>query len=253
MIWSDRPPREEPFMSRALLVIDVQNEYFTGALPITHPVGHLDQILEVMDAAAGRIPTVVVQHHTEDRPIFRRGPRMGAAPGGRRPAARPADREIVARQLHVPLGVPQRRPPGRSPFECRRHRHRGGIAAVDPGRPGAAPERGLAVFGVDRPALRRSRSGGSRKDGGTDERECCDQDVFITGPCYREVLGFREGWTWGEPPDFGCVRWGKIGVMFALSSGPVVQVAASGTRSSSRGSTHSTTSTAATAPRSARP
>ena len=60
-------------MSRALLVIDVQNEYFTGALPITHPAGHLEQILKVMDAAAGRIPTVVVQHHTEDRPIFRKG------------------------------------------------------------------------------------------------------------------------------------------------------------------------------------
>ena len=43
-------------MSRALLVIDVQNEYFTGTLPITHPAGHLEQILKVMDAAAGRIP-----------------------------------------------------------------------------------------------------------------------------------------------------------------------------------------------------
>ena len=32
-------------MSRALLVIDVQNEYFTGALPITYPAGHLEQIL----------------------------------------------------------------------------------------------------------------------------------------------------------------------------------------------------------------
>ena len=60
-------------MRRALLVIDVQNEYFTGALPITHPAGHLEQILKVMDAAAGRIPTVVVQHHAEGRPIFRRG------------------------------------------------------------------------------------------------------------------------------------------------------------------------------------
>ena len=60
-------------MSRALLVIDVQDEYFTGALPITHPVGHLERILEVMDAAAGRIPTVVIQHHSEDRPIFHRG------------------------------------------------------------------------------------------------------------------------------------------------------------------------------------
>ena len=62
-------------MSRALLVIDVQNEYFTGALPITHPVGHLDRILGVMDAAAGRIPTVVVQHHAEGLPIFRKGSR----------------------------------------------------------------------------------------------------------------------------------------------------------------------------------
>lgn len=60
-------------MSRALLVIDVQNEYFTGALPITHPAGHLEQILKVMDAAAGRIPTVVIQHHAENLPIFRKG------------------------------------------------------------------------------------------------------------------------------------------------------------------------------------
>src|SRR5262249_10982466 len=62
-------------MSRALLVIDVQNEYFTGALPITHPAGHLDRILEVMDAAAGRVPTVVIRHTfaQPDRPFFRRG------------------------------------------------------------------------------------------------------------------------------------------------------------------------------------
>ena len=68
-------------MGRALLVIDVQNEYFTGALPITHPVGHLEQILKVMDAAAGRIPTVVVQHHCEDeqRRTGRRAPPRCAA------------------------------------------------------------------------------------------------------------------------------------------------------------------------------
>lgn len=62
-------------MKRALLVIDVQNEYFTGALPITHPVGHLDTILRVMDAAAGKIPTVVVQHHfpQPEMPFFQRG------------------------------------------------------------------------------------------------------------------------------------------------------------------------------------
>ncbi len=62
-------------MSRALLVIDVQNEYFTGALPITHPAGHLDQILRVMDAAQGRVPIIVVQHHfpQPDRPFFQKG------------------------------------------------------------------------------------------------------------------------------------------------------------------------------------
>ena len=63
-------------MKRALLVIDVQNEYFTGALPITHPVGHLEQILEVMDVAAkAEIPTVVIRHHQAqaDSPIFRKG------------------------------------------------------------------------------------------------------------------------------------------------------------------------------------
>jgi nicotinamidase-related amidase len=57
------------------MVIDVQNEYFTGALPITHPAKHLERILKVMDAEADRIPTVVVQHHAEGRPIFRKGSR----------------------------------------------------------------------------------------------------------------------------------------------------------------------------------
>jgi nicotinamidase-related amidase len=62
-------------MRRALLVIDVQNEYFTGALPITHPAGHLEQILKVMDAAKGRIPTAVIQHTftAPDKPFFRKG------------------------------------------------------------------------------------------------------------------------------------------------------------------------------------
>ncbi len=61
-------------MSKALLVIDVQREYFDGALPITHPVGHLDRILNVMDnAAKSRVPTAVVRHHQPDpdSPIFR--------------------------------------------------------------------------------------------------------------------------------------------------------------------------------------
>jgi len=62
-------------MNRALLVIDVQNEYFTGALPITHPAGHLERIVAAMDAAAGRVPTIVVQHHFPDpgKPFFQKG------------------------------------------------------------------------------------------------------------------------------------------------------------------------------------
>lgn len=63
-------------MSRALLVIDVQNEYFTGALPISHPHGHLETILKAMDGAAkSNVPVVVLRHHvpTEDPPFFRKG------------------------------------------------------------------------------------------------------------------------------------------------------------------------------------
>ena len=62
-------------MERALLVIDVQNEYFTGALPITHPAGHLETILRVMDKSAGKVPIVIIQHHfpQPDKPFFQRG------------------------------------------------------------------------------------------------------------------------------------------------------------------------------------
>jgi nicotinamidase-related amidase len=63
-------------MKRALLVIDVQNEYFTGALPITHPAGHLETILRTMDSARDRdVPVVVIQHTftSPDKPFFRKG------------------------------------------------------------------------------------------------------------------------------------------------------------------------------------
>ncbi len=63
-------------MKRALLVIDVQNEYFTGLLPITHPEGHLTNILRVMDTAtAHSIPLVVIRHTfpQPDKPFFKRG------------------------------------------------------------------------------------------------------------------------------------------------------------------------------------
>jgi len=66
-------------MKRALLVIDVQREYFDGALPITHPTGHLENILQVMDRAAeAEVPTAVIRHHQADpqSPIFRKDSEM---------------------------------------------------------------------------------------------------------------------------------------------------------------------------------
>jgi len=62
--------------SRALLVIDAQMEYFTGKLPVSHPPGHFERLLEAMDAAehAG-VPVVVIQHAAPqpDSTTFRRG------------------------------------------------------------------------------------------------------------------------------------------------------------------------------------
>ena len=50
-------------MGRALLVIDVQNEYFSGRLPVTYPGGSLGNILNAMDAALGSgVPVVVIRH-----------------------------------------------------------------------------------------------------------------------------------------------------------------------------------------------
>jgi len=63
-------------MKRALVVIDAQNEYFSGALPVTHPQGHLDNILLAMDTARQHgIPVAVVQHTSAHAsiPIFQRG------------------------------------------------------------------------------------------------------------------------------------------------------------------------------------
>jgi GNAT superfamily N-acetyltransferase len=44
-------------------------------------------------------------------------------------------------------------------------------------------------------------------------------DVVATVRYFRDVLGFIDEWLWGDPPDFGGVRWGKIGVMFAQHPG----------------------------------
>lgn len=63
-------------MRRALLVIDVQNEYFTGKLPISYPENSFEHILEAMDAAAENEDCLIilVQHTAPaiDAPLFAR-------------------------------------------------------------------------------------------------------------------------------------------------------------------------------------
>ena len=61
-------------IKRALLVIDVQNEYFTGKLPVSYPDGSLGNIVKAMDTARDfNIPVVVIQHRAlkGDSPVFR--------------------------------------------------------------------------------------------------------------------------------------------------------------------------------------
>lgn len=63
-------------VDEALLVIDVQNEYFTGRLPVTFPEGSLNNILRAMDhAACVGMPVAVIQHSAagKDSPTFRKG------------------------------------------------------------------------------------------------------------------------------------------------------------------------------------
>ncbi len=64
-------------VKRALIVIDVQNEYFTGNMQISYPDPQvsLQNIGRAMDVAkASGIPVLVVQHSApETSPIFARG------------------------------------------------------------------------------------------------------------------------------------------------------------------------------------
>lgn len=53
-------------MKRALLVIDVQNIYFTGRLPVSYPAGSLDNIVSAMKHAdISGIPIIIIQHITD--------------------------------------------------------------------------------------------------------------------------------------------------------------------------------------------
>jgi nicotinamidase-related amidase len=50
-------------MNSALLVIDVQNEYFSGAMPVSYPPESLKNILRAMDHAhTSGIPVAVIRH-----------------------------------------------------------------------------------------------------------------------------------------------------------------------------------------------
>lgn len=62
-------------MKRALLVIDVQNEYFTGKMPVIYPAGSLGNILLAMNCAADRgIPVILIQHSSpKDSNVFAKG------------------------------------------------------------------------------------------------------------------------------------------------------------------------------------
>lgn len=87
-------------MKRALLVIDVQNDYFSGRHTITHPAGSFARILEAMDAAhAAGFPVVLIQHTAPENSTgeFRKGtPGWEIAPDV---LARPHD---IVMEKHLP-------------------------------------------------------------------------------------------------------------------------------------------------------
>ena len=62
-------------MKRALLVIDVQNDYFSDKIRVTHPQGSMENILTAMDGAAqAGVPAIVVQHsNPPGAPAFAKG------------------------------------------------------------------------------------------------------------------------------------------------------------------------------------
>lgn len=41
-------------------------------------------------------------------------------------------------------------------------------------------------------------------------------DILATVAFYKDILGFENSWTWGEPPTFGSVSWGNVEIMFNL-------------------------------------
>ncbi len=63
-------------MKRALLIIDVQKEYFSGKLPVTYPENSFENIIKVMDIAnENEIHVILIQHTNpgEDAVTFKKG------------------------------------------------------------------------------------------------------------------------------------------------------------------------------------
>lgn len=53
-------------MKRALLVIDVQYEYFTGKMPVTFPEGSFQKVLEAVEAANhNKIDVILIRHEAQ--------------------------------------------------------------------------------------------------------------------------------------------------------------------------------------------
>lgn len=58
-------------MKKALLVIDVQNEYFAGDFKVTYPENSFENILKSMDYAKQNNMTIIlIQHENEEAPVF---------------------------------------------------------------------------------------------------------------------------------------------------------------------------------------
>jgi len=64
-------------VKKALLVIDVQNEYFTGKMPVTYPAGSFNKILQAVEAAnQNNIPVILIRHEaTQQAATFVKGSR----------------------------------------------------------------------------------------------------------------------------------------------------------------------------------
>lgn len=96
---------------RALIVIDVQNEYFSGKLRIEYPDVRvtLPNICRAMDAAtAAGIPVVVVQHLTPPgAPVFARGSDAAALHPeiARRPYDLLVEKTMASALTGTPLGA----------------------------------------------------------------------------------------------------------------------------------------------------